>query len=68
MPQAKIPLSVFGTAVAVPVVRLNKYSLVSSLRNCDTSTHSLQTKKIERHIIPVSSACTKFGVISSNFE
>jgi len=68
MPQAKFPLSVFGTEVAVPVVRSNKYSLVSSLLNCDTSTHSLHTKKIERQLILVSSMCEKFGVISWSFE
>ena len=68
MPQSEIPLSVFGTAVAVPVVRSNKYSLVSSLRNCDTSAHSLHTKKMEKHMILVGSGCAKFGVILSNFE
>jgi ABC-type taurine transport system substrate-binding protein len=47
MPQVKIPLSVFGTEVAVPVVRSNKYSLLSSLLNRDTSAGSLHPKKIE---------------------
>ena len=68
MLQAKFPLSVFGTEVAVPVVRSNKYSLVSSLLNCDTSAHSLHAKKIERQLILVSSMCAKFGVISWSFE
>ena len=68
MPQAKFPLSVFGTEVAVPVVRSNKYSLVSSLLNCDTSAHSLHAKKIERQLILVSSMCAKFGVIAWSFE
>ena len=50
------------------VVRSIKLSLVSSLLYCDTSAGSLHAKKIERHLIPVSSSYTKFGVISWSFE
>jgi hypothetical protein len=64
MPQVKIPLSVFGTEVAVPVVRSNKYSLLSSLLNRNTSAGSLHPKKIEEHLIHVISMYAKFGAIS----
>ena len=50
------------------VVRSIKLSLVSSLLYCDTSAGSLHARKIERHLIPVSSSYTKFGVISWSFE
>jgi hypothetical protein len=64
MPQAKIPLSVFGSEVAVPVMKSNKYSLADSLLNRDTSAGSLHTKKVERHPIHVSSTYAKFGATS----
>ena len=65
MLQAKFPSSVFGTEVAVSG---SEISLVSSLLHCDTSADSLHTKKIERRLIPISSAYAKFGVIPWSFE
>jgi len=65
---SKNTISVFGTEVAVPVVKSNKYSLVSSLLNFDTSAHSPHAKKIEKNLIALSSACEKIGVISCNIE
>jgi hypothetical protein len=63
MLQVKIPLPVFGAEVAVPVVRSNKYSLLSSLLNHDTSagSESLHPKKFEEHLIHVISMYEKFG-------